>query len=181
MEHQEGKNARSYSHEQQRIKTFVLSGKPLIEVEEVTHLGVSLSSSRVTDTKMFERLPKAKVAVYQFRAFGVSTHGINAQKSIRLYKCPATVEIRHAPDPLDAANTPGGEEVEKAFFQQVFGAIGRNRTTRLRLLCRIELEKNRREALALRMLERAVARKMYILSQSRQDRNFEELGISAKN
>ncbi len=42
-----------------RHQTFMLSGNPLAKGEEVTYLGVSLSQSGVTDTKMFERLRKA--------------------------------------------------------------------------------------------------------------------------
>ncbi len=45
------------------------------------------------------------------------------------------------------------EKVEKAFFSQVFGTIGRNRTKRLRLLCRIGAAEEQRKLLALKMLK----------------------------
>ncbi len=40
----------------------MLSGIPLAKGKEVTYLGVSLSPSGVTDTKMFARLRKAEHA-----------------------------------------------------------------------------------------------------------------------
>ncbi len=67
------------------------------------------------------------------------------------------------------------EEVEKTFFSQVLGAIGRKCTKRLRLLCRIDVAEDRRKLLALKMLERTRVRKKLILAQQRELRNFEEL------
>ncbi len=64
------------------------------------------------------------------------------------------------------------EEIEKAFFSQVFGAIGRNRTKRLRLLCRIDAAEERRKMLALKMLERSRDRKKLILARPGELRNF---------
>ncbi len=64
------------------------------------------------------------------------------------------------------------EEVEKTFFSQVFGAIGRNRTKRLRFLCRIDAGEDRRKILALKMLERTRDRKKLILAQPRELRNL---------
>ncbi len=69
----------------------------------------------------------------------------------------------------------GVEEVERMFFGQVFGGMGRNRAQRLSLLCRIQSAENRRDVLALRMLERAREQKKKILDQPRQDRNMTEL------
>ncbi len=48
------------------------------------------------------------------------------------------------------------EAVEKTFFSQIFGGIGRNLPSRLRLLCRVEAAESRRKVLAFRMLERAM-------------------------
>ncbi len=77
--------------------------------------------------------------------------------------------------PWTPAISSGVEEVERLFLGQIFGGMGRNRAQRLRLLCRIQSAENRREILALRMLERAREQKKKILAQPRQDRNMTEL------
>ncbi len=107
----------------------------------------------------------------------MSTKGINILKSIRIYKCLVQPRWEYAMHltlwvPELSAHI---EEVEKAFFSQLFGAIGRNRTKLLRLLCRISAAKDRRKILALKMLERTRDRKKVILAQPRELRNFEEL------
>ncbi len=45
-------------------QTFVLAGKHLTNVKEVTYLGVSLGSSGVTGSMMIDRMHKAKLAVF---------------------------------------------------------------------------------------------------------------------
>ncbi len=67
------------------------------------------------------------------------------------------------------------EDTEKTFFAQVFGNIGRKRSKRLRLLCRIDSAEHRRKILALRMLESAKERKERILSEPPLTRNVGEL------
>ncbi len=62
-------------------QTFILAGKPLTKGKEITYLGVSLGSSGVTDSMMLDRIHKAKVAVFQLRALGVSTHGLGILKA----------------------------------------------------------------------------------------------------
>ncbi len=66
-------------------RQFLLSGKPLSKVKEATYLGVALSDSGVTDTKMLDRIRKAKIAVHQLKPLGLSPKGISAKKAIRLY------------------------------------------------------------------------------------------------
>ncbi len=50
---------------------FRVSGKPLNKVREV-YLGITLNGTGVTETKMIDRINKAKIAVYQLKALGLS-------------------------------------------------------------------------------------------------------------
>ncbi len=72
---------------ERRSATFTLAGQPLGKAEEVEYLAVSMNASGVTESKILDRIRKDKIAVYQLRALGVSTKGINIRMSIMMYKC----------------------------------------------------------------------------------------------
>ncbi len=103
----------------------MLSGKPLGKVKEATYLGVALSDSKVADTKMLDRIPKAKIAVHQLKPLGLSPKGISAKKALRMYKCWIQPRWEYAAHltPWTSAIKSGVEEVERLFFGQVFGGI----------------------------------------------------------
>ncbi len=163
--------------EETKHRTFLLAGRNLGKTPEVTYLGVSLSSEGVTDSKTVERARKAKTAVYQLRSLGVSPKGIHIEKSIRIYKCLIQPRWEYAMHlvPWTPRIQQAIEDTEKTFFAQVFGNIGRKRSKRLRLLCRIDSAEHRRKILALRMLERATERKERILAEPPLTRNVGEL------
>ncbi len=46
-----------------RSSTFALAGQPLGKAEEVEYLGVSMNASGVTESKLLDRIRKAKIAV----------------------------------------------------------------------------------------------------------------------
>ncbi len=61
---------------------FRVAGKPLNKVREVPYLGITLNGTGVTETKMIYRINKAKIAVYQLKALGLSKRGVKTAKAI---------------------------------------------------------------------------------------------------
>ncbi len=59
---------------------FKLAGKALNKVQEVPYLGITPNGTGVTETKMMDRINKAKIAVYQFKALGLSNRGWARQR-----------------------------------------------------------------------------------------------------
>ncbi len=88
---------------------------------------------------------------------------------------PTAMGTCSTPNSTGPQTTESDRRREKTFFAQLFGNIGRNRSKRLRLLCRIDSADHRRKMLALRKLERAKERKEKILSETLPARNIGEL------
>ncbi len=109
----------------------------------------------------------AKIPVFQLRTVGVSIKGITIVKAVRVYKFLVQPRWKYAMHltPRRVIISAAIEELQNAFFAQVFCAIRRNRAHRLRVLLWIDLTKNRIQVLALRIPKRAQKRKKEILSE----------------
>ncbi len=67
--------------EETSAHTFVLAGKPLSQVSEVTYLGISLGPPGITDGNTIKRLRSAKAAVHQLKPLGVFAKGMHILNS----------------------------------------------------------------------------------------------------
>ncbi len=67
------------------------------------------------------------------------------------------------------------EEVERTFFEQIFGPIASGRVERLKLLCRKMCPKDRRKIFTVKMLKRVNRRKKEIDSMLAEQRRPRDL------
>ena len=159
MEHEKEKNE-VLSSEQTRSHTFTLSHSVLGIVPELEYLGVTLSETGISDSKMCKRIQSARAAVHQLRPLGVYARGLSHVKSIRLYKALIQTRWEYAMHltPWTERSKQAVKEVEKIFMHQIFGPVARGRVERLKLLCRISSPQDRRRILTQKMLRRGIAR-----------------------
>ncbi len=55
-------------------------------MQEVKYLGVTITEEEISDSKLVDRIEKAKNILGVLRRLGVFTNGVHPTRSIRLYK-----------------------------------------------------------------------------------------------
>ncbi len=82
---------------------FTLAGCDSEKSARSKYVGVTLTEEGVSDSKMVERIRKAKNVLGVLRRLGVFTNGVHPARSLRLYKSlvPVTLGIWNAFDSVD--------------------------------------------------------------------------------
>ena len=124
--------------------TFLLSGEQLRNVESSVYLGVSLTTSGVTDGKHIMRVKSAQRRLMQLSPIGIHIRGFNTNLCVMLYR----VFVRSIYEyglhlvPLTLSLKLVISRLESCFFRLVLGKVasrfGSSRLPRLRSLCRLE-------------------------------------------
>ena len=127
-----------------QISTFFLSGKPLRNVESSVYLGVSLTTSGITEEKHIMRVKAAQRRLMQISPMGIHIRGFNTNLCVMLYR----VFVRSIYEyglhlvPLTLSLKLVISRLESCFFRLVMGRVasrfGSSRLPRMRSLCRIE-------------------------------------------
>ncbi len=163
--------------EQTTDKAFFLSGKELRKEKEVEYLGISLTQEGISDSKLIQRIEKAKPVLYIMKRLGVFRLGSPPEKGIRLYK--TLVQSRWE---YGLHLTPWNEQisnavasVESQFFGQILGKIGRSNIHRIRSMCRIQSPEDRRSLLAQCMTKRIKGKIARLREAPQSNRNKREL------
>ncbi len=115
-------------------------------VPEVTYLGISLSQTRVTGTKLVDRMKRANVAVYQLRKLGVFEKRLSAKKCMRVYNAlmQRRWDVCPAPHPSDASRSSSGQGSRANILLPGRRPGSMGTRDRLRLLCRLQAVEHRR-------------------------------------
>ena len=127
-----------------QTSTFFLSGKPLRNVKSSVYLGVSLTTSGITEEKHILRVKSAQRRLTQLSTIEIRIRGFNTNLCVILYR----VFVRSIYEyglhlvPLSLALKLVIGRLESCFFRLVLGRVasrfGSSRLPRLRSLCRLE-------------------------------------------
>ena len=133
-----------------QTSTFFLSGKPLRNVESSVYLGVSLTTSGITEEKHILRVKADQHRLMQFSPIGIHIRGFNTNLCVMLYR----VFVRSIYEyglhlvPISLALKLVISRLESCFFRLVLSKVasrfGSSRLPRLRSLCRLESIDQRR-------------------------------------
>ena len=127
-----------------QTSTFFLSGEPLRNVESSVYLGVSLTTSGITEKKHVMRVKAAQRRLMQLIPIGIHIRGFNTNLCAMLYRVfvRSIYEYSLHPVPLSLALKLVISRLESCFFRLVLGKVasrfGSSRLPRLRYLCRLE-------------------------------------------
>ena len=152
-----------------QTSTFFLSEKPLRNVESPVYLGVSLTTSGVTEEKHIMLVKAAHRRLMQRSLMGIHIRGFNTNLCVMLYR----VFVRSIYEyglhllPLILPLKLVIRRLESCFFRLVMGRVasrfGSSRLPRLRSLCRLESVDVRRTILGHQRLSYYQGRRLAAL------------------
>ncbi len=108
-------------------------------MHEAKYLGVTLTEEGVSDSKMVERIKKAKNVLGVLRRLGVFTNGVHPARSIRLYKSLVQSRWEYGMHltPWTKKVSEEVKKVENMFFGQILGKVAKRSLERCRTMCRV--------------------------------------------
>ena len=127
-----------------QTSTFFLSGKPLRNVESSVYLGISLTTSGLTEEKHILRVKAAQRRLMQLSPMGIHIRGFNTNLCVMLYRVFVRSIYKYGLHlvPLSLALKLVISRLESCIFRLVLGKVasrfGSSRLPRLRSLCRLE-------------------------------------------
>ncbi len=130
-------------------------------MREAKYLGVTLADEGVSDSKMMERIKKAKNVLGVLRRLGVFTSGVHPARSIRLYKSLVQSRWEYGIHltPLTKKVLEEVKKVEHMFFGQMLAKVAKRSPARCRTMRRVLHPKIRRDVLARRFVRRLIRRR----------------------
>ena len=160
-----------------QTSTFFLSGESLRNMESSVYLGVSLTTSGITEEKHIMRVKAAQRRLMQLSPIGIHIRGFNTNLCVRLY----CVFVRSIYEyglhlvPLSLALKLVISRLESCFFRLVLGKLasrfGSSRHPILRSLCRLESVDLRRIIMGHQRLSYCHGRKTAALQVLKTDHN----------
>ena len=127
-----------------QTSTLFLSGEPLRNVESSVYLGVSLTTSGITEEKHIMRVKAAQRRLMQLSPIGIHIRGFKTNLCVMLYRVFVRSIFEYGLHlvPLSLALKLVISRLESCFFRLVLGKLasrfGSSRLPRLRSLCRLE-------------------------------------------
>ena len=168
-----------------QTSTCFLSGEPLRNVESSVYLGVSLTTSGITEEKHIMRVKAAQRRWMQLSPIGIHIRGFNTNLFVMLYR----VFVRSIYEyglhlvPLSLALKFVISRLESCFFRLVLGKVasrfGSSRLPRLRSLCRLESVDLRRIIIGYQRLSYYHDRRIAALQVPNTDPDRTQKGRSA--